>query len=56
MKDQGCGMIIYQWMQKADVSIYYMHSALRQYFIIISELYIVLHQLVLINRICAQHV
>ena len=39
---------------KAAVSIYYMHSALRQYFIIISELYIVLYQLVLINRICAQ--
>ena len=42
----------YQWRQKAAVSRYYMHSALKQYFIIISELYIVLYQLVLINHIC----
>ena len=26
LKDQGCGMINCQWMQKAAVSIYYMYS------------------------------
>ena len=51
VKDQDCGMIISQWRQKAAVSRYYMHSPLKQYFIIISELYIVLYQLVLIHHI-----